>query len=118
MFTPKLLVEFTELYQQQATTTSFQTLHEFADSQVGRYTDQQMDVICRHMTAFDDDIQCRTTLSNQFAQAFRNFSTQHRFTIFGNPDQVAFQTINGMGCFAVTHAPIVLTTLARSLHSG
>src|SRR5258708_5222051 len=65
MLAPKLLVQFAKLNQQQAASASFQALHEFTNSQIGRYGDEQMDVIRRHMTAFDDHLQRCTGLADE-----------------------------------------------------
>ena len=113
MLAPKLLVEFAKLDEQQAACAPFQALDKFADRQIRGYRHQPMDVACCHVTTFDDNIQRRTCLSDEFPQAFGNFTAQHGLTVFRAPHQMALEALHGMRCFSVTHVPIVLVTVPR-----
>jgi hypothetical protein len=74
-----------------------------------------MYMIFRHMPFHNVHIQTRTRLAEQLSNSFADFASQDRFAIFRDPDNVIFQIIDRMGCFAITHAPIILTKVENSL---
>jgi len=84
-------------------------LHEFRDGEIGRYRYEEMDMIFRNRTFYDLYIPGLAYLSYKIPQSFRHLSVQHLLSIFGNPDQVVFKVIYGMGGSSIIlHIPIVL----------
>jgi hypothetical protein len=54
-------------------------------------------------------------LADQFSHPLANFSSQDRFAILRNPNDVVFQIINRMGCFLVAHSSIIFTKVENGL---
>lgn len=101
--TPILPFQLTKLLHQPSTTSPFQLLDHLTHRQFGRYAQQQMHMIFRHMSRYDVDFQLLTTLPYQFPQSQRNRALQNRFSIFCHPHDVIFQVIHRVRCFSITH---------------
>ena len=68
-----------------------------------------MDVVLGDRTFDDFNIFCFAYLSYKVSQSFCNLSVQNLFSVFGDPHQVVFEVIHGVGCCPVIlHIPIVL----------
>src|SRR5262245_36336010 len=74
-----------------------------------------MDMIFRHMPFHNVHLQTRTRLADQFSHPLAHFTPQDWFAILRDPDKVIFQIIDRMGCFAITHQPIILSRVEYSL---
>jgi hypothetical protein len=113
---PKLAFQLAKLLQHLAATAPLQALHHLAHRQTWRYGDQQVNVISRYMAADNVDIQAFARLTDQLAQLQGDFATQHRFTIFSDPNQVIFQIVNRMRRFAIAHGPGRIETFQHTLY--
>src|SRR6266498_4056778 len=74
-----------------------------------------MYMIFRNMPFENVHIQARTGLADQFSHPFANFAAQDRFAILRDPDNVIFQVVDRMRCFAIAHSSIILSTVENSL---
>jgi len=98
---PELPLQAAVLLQQMVARFAFDCLHDSARRQLGRHTQQQMDLVRLDMSFQNLDLLGRTDLSDQFPGSPGNIPPEDRLAVLGDKDKVVVQSVNRMGAFAL-----------------
>ncbi len=88
MSAPELLLQMRELAHHLVGRLPLQQLHESADRDARRHTQEQMNMILRHVPFDDRDFEATAYLADQFSESQPDFTAHHGFTILRDPHDV------------------------------
>jgi hypothetical protein len=101
MTTPKISVQALIFHHQFSGRFSFERLYQLTYRNVWRNRNKYMNMISRNMSLDNFCILGLTNFSDQISCSFSNFSTQNWLAVFGNPNNMVLQIINGMARFSI-----------------